>query len=163
EWVTVFRRRRTDSGQPGNEPESTDSGLGELEPGPDDGGPGEPEPGAGEAGPETAGIAGPWDADGDVPSQERIDFGSLLGPSTAAGVARWSRSASWGWTGPAGSCAASSAARRPLMKTRPGPWSRYSQPSSWSAAITRSRPVTCWRSGFPTRRCKNSARSRRRP
>ena len=239
----MFRRRRTDSGQPGNEPEGTDSGLGEPEPGPDDDGPGEPEPGAGEASPETAGTAGPWDAGDDVPRQERIDFGSLLvpsregmeiqvsvvenqpawitvmhgksglqlqafaapksgglwdeirqeiaaevarsggqsaeadgpfgvelraritppTPSTAAGVARWSRSASWGWTGPAGSCAASSAARRPFMRTRPGPWSRYSQPSSWSAVITRSRPVTCWRSGFPTRRCKSSARSRQRP
>jgi Protein of unknown function (DUF3710) len=87
----VFRRRRTDSGQSGNEPEGMDSGLGEPEPGPDDGGsdiggpgdggPGEPEPGAGEASPEAAGLAGPWDAGDDVPRQERIDFGSLLVPS----------------------------------------------------------------------------------
>lgn len=82
----MFRRRRTDSDQSGNEPEGMDSGLGEPETGPGeggpgDGGPGEPEPGAGEASPEAAGLAGPWDAGDDVPSQERIDFGSLLVPS----------------------------------------------------------------------------------
>jgi hypothetical protein len=63
-----------------------DSGLGEPEPGPADAGPGdagsgEPGPGAGEASPETADVAGPWDASEDVPSQERVDFGSLLVPS----------------------------------------------------------------------------------
>jgi len=65
----VFRRRRADSDRSGHQPDGTEASLGE------------PEPGAGETGPETAGVAGPWDAGEDVPSQERIDFGSLLVPS----------------------------------------------------------------------------------
>ena len=87
----------------------------------------------------------------------RADQPRRPGPRRPPAV-RWSRSGSWAWTARAGSCAASSAARRPAMRTRPGRWSRCSRTSSWSAAIIRSRPGSCWRSGCPRRRCRRSAR-----
>jgi hypothetical protein len=67
--VTVFRRRRADTDQPGHEPDGVEASPGEVEPSP------------GEARLETAATAGPWDADENVPGQERIDFGSLLVPT----------------------------------------------------------------------------------
>jgi hypothetical protein len=69
----VFRRRRADSDQPEREPQRAGDG------------PGARADAAGEAGRATAGPAGPWDADEDIPDRERIDFGSLLVP-TAEGV-----------------------------------------------------------------------------
>jgi len=77
----VFRRRRVDSGQSEREPDGMETGQGEPEPVPGEDSPGEPAPGPGEANPETGGAAGPWDVDEDFPSQERIDFGSLLVPA----------------------------------------------------------------------------------
>jgi len=67
--VTVFRRRRADTGEPGPGPDRAETGPGEWEDGP------------GEAVPGPAGLAGPWDAGEDVPGQERLDFGSLLVPT----------------------------------------------------------------------------------
>jgi hypothetical protein len=66
----VFRRRRADTGEPGETPDGAETSPGEWEDGP------------GETGPGTAGLAGPWDAEQDVPDQERIDFGSLLVPTS---------------------------------------------------------------------------------
>jgi hypothetical protein len=66
----VFRRRRADTGEPGDAPDWA------AETSPD-----EWEAGPGETGPGTARPAGPWDAGQDVPGQERIDFGSLLVPT----------------------------------------------------------------------------------
>ncbi len=71
----MFRRRRADTGQPGDGPAGAETGPGDWETGP-----GDWEASPGEAGP-GAGLAGPWDADQDVPGQERIDFGSLLVPT----------------------------------------------------------------------------------
>jgi uncharacterized protein DUF3710 len=58
----VFRRRRTDAGQPAE-------GLPKEAPADEAPGQGEPAP------------AGPWDAGDDIPEQERIDFGSLRVPA----------------------------------------------------------------------------------
>ena len=66
----MFRRRRADTGEPGETPDGAETSPGEWEDGP------------GETGPGTAGLAGPWDAEQDVPDQERIDFGSLLVPTS---------------------------------------------------------------------------------
>ena len=228
----MFRRRRADTGEPGETPDGAETSPGEWEDGP------------GETGPGTAGLACPWDAGQDVPDQERIDFGSLLVPTSegievqvsvvenqpawvtvmhgdsglqlqafaapksgglwdevrqeiAAEVARnggqyaeaeqpvrggtagtdqprrpgprrpagcaGAGPVPRGATVPAGSCAASSAGRRPAIRPGPDPWNRYSRPSSWSVAITRSRPVNCSRSGLPMKRCRHSASSRRSP
>ena len=65
----MFRRRRADTGQPEHEPQGEGAG------------PGKREDAAGGTVPATAGAAGPWDADQDVPARERIDFGSLLVPA----------------------------------------------------------------------------------
>jgi hypothetical protein len=61
----VFRRRRADTDQPGYEPAGEEASPGEWEASP--------------------GGAGPWDVGEDFPDQERIDFGSLLVP-TSEGV-----------------------------------------------------------------------------
>jgi hypothetical protein len=58
----VFRRRRTNAGQPAEEPP--------------EGAPAEEAPRPGEPAP-----AGPWDAGDDAPAQDRIDFGSLRVPT----------------------------------------------------------------------------------
>src|SRR5262245_65521809 len=71
--MTVFRRRRADTGEPGPGPDGAETGPAEWEDGP------------GEAAPGTARPAGPWDAGQDVPDQERLDFGSLLVP-TGGGI-----------------------------------------------------------------------------
>src|SRR4029077_13894592 len=72
ERVTVSRPRRAHPGEPGEAPDGAETSPGEWEDGP------------GETGPGTAGLAGPWDAEQDVPDQERIDFGSLLVPTSEA-------------------------------------------------------------------------------
>ena len=68
----MFRRRRADTGEPGEGPDAAETGPGEWEASP------------GDASPALAGPAGPWDAGQDVPDQERIDFGSLLVPTGIA-------------------------------------------------------------------------------
>jgi len=63
----VFRRRRADTDQPEDDPYEVGGDHGDWQ--------------DAAAAPGAAGAGGPWDADEDVPEQERIDFGSLLVPT----------------------------------------------------------------------------------